>query len=731
MIDIDDVAFYDLEVYPGWFLFGVKYRGVYHQWVNDLKLVQDFLDWSRRNSVTLVGYNSNHYDDPVLTAFLRTGDPMAAYRTSVDIIVNQVPTWTLDRDLESIDLMPILPNRLSLKKVGVCLGHTKLQELPVPWDRTPDQGEQQVLLGYNRNDLDITEKLYNAIYPEVKLRDDMSKQYGINLRSKGEATIAELILLHEFNASGRQETKRGLNDVARSYIDAQPWVQVKVPSWWETLVTNKLWTVESIGESVFKKTIPVENDRLQKGFLDRTVFLGDRYYQMGVGGLHSIDGPGAWLPKDDEFLVDIDVASYYPMIILTQGLAPRAWGADFLRIYRTLVDRRLTAKRTGNKTTADVLKIVLNGTYGKSSDPFSALYDPQLTANVTVLGQLGLLALIEMLDGIANVVSANTDGITVLGKRSRQDEMVAIVDTWEGATGFTMEFSGYYGLFQKDVNNYIAMQADGKVKQKGTFIDKWPDLRHTPSANIVATAVVNEVAKRMSLEATIMSCTDINQFILTQSVGGNFTTEWRGQPLGKILRFYKSTNPAAAPIIRTPGEGDKGKQGIVADSESCIPLEDLPDAFPDDVDLDWYITKAAELYNTITERKRTGMNRWAEVLSSVGLVPCMVDPLNPLSRARVEYGGTDFSSLPQGWAFGTGTGVATGLIAAVHDDDRVTVWKADKDYPSSTRAKVTKDHGFKLLYGARVPLNMPMFEVGPPVDFDQYYTPAELKKVGR
>ena len=266
------------------------------------------------------------------------------------------------------------------------------------------------------------------------------------------------------------------------------------------------------------------------------------------------------------------------------------------------------------------------------------------------------------------------------------------------------------------------------MKAKGRFVDKWPDLRHTPNANIVATAVKNYLTDRKPVEATIAECSDINQFILTQTVTGDWTTSWRDTPLGKVLRFYKSTLDAAAPIIRTPGGGAKGKMGIVPNSESCIPLEDLPDSLPADIDYNWYIKEAKLLVGLISQPKTPGMNRWAEVMHQNGLRPCFFNPHAPrLSRAAVVYGEDDFTSLPVGWEIGTGTG--DGLIAKVFDG-LTYVYHSTKTYPSKTRRKVREDHGFELFYGARVPVRG-IYGVYPERDHDEHYTPAELKKVGR
>lgn len=737
---VDNIVTYDLEVFPGWFEAGFElpdekiYQIVVTPGAFDaVDQLRAMLKWLADHGYTLAGFNSRGYDDLVLTGFLADPDPATAYAISQRIIAGGEKPWTFDNEIQSIDLMPILPGRMSLKKIGVCLGHPKLQELPVPWDQTPTWIQQQTLLGYNGNDLQITRKLCNTLKADLELRSQMSDQYGVDLRSMGEATMAEAILFAEYKKLGGQLSKRQLNERAHEILVEYPYAQVKTPSWWSELAHKReQGVVEALGEDIFNTDIEItESGRLSSAQMTRQIYLDDRYYTMGVGGLHSVDGPGCWVPGPDEQLFDIDVASYYPNIILTQDLAPRTWGDEFRFIYRTIVERRMHAKRTGDSTTAQILKIVANGTYGKSSEPFSCIYDPQMTANVTVLGQLGLLMLISMLEGIATVCSANTDGITVLVKRNRFDDLADAVIDWEKATGFEMEYTEYAGLYQRDVNNYIALTTDGNVKTKGVFVSKWPDLRHMPSANIIARAIIAKLQDDVPIAETVHECHDINQFILTQNVTGGWTTSWNGQRLGKVLRFYKSNREDAAPIIRTPGENDAGNESKVSDSDGCVPLEDYPEEFPSDMNRYWYVDQALKLLDVITQPKRPGLTRWAESMHMQGLSPCTVNPESGRSRAAVRWGTEDFTSMPEGWMLGTKTG--DGLLAIRHGEYYTDLIKVDRDYPAKSRAKVKKDHGLELVYGARVPL--PGFytvrDLDPTVSFDEYYTPAELKRVGR
>lgn len=736
---VESPILYDLEVYPGWFEAGFLLpSGEVRQYVvtpedtSHLAPLAEFLNWVQFSPYPLCGFNSIGYDDPVLTAILNEKTCEATYRTSCDIIQHGIKAWSLPNDVNSVDLMQILPNRISLKKIGVCLGHKKLQELPVRFDKVPDVVERNVLLQYNLNDLEITKKLHTAILPELKLRQVMSEAYGVDMRSKGEAAMAEAALLSELKKRRPGVKKKDLNEESVEYYRNRGCVDVKPPFWWERARNAAPITV-ALGDDLMSRPIPIDLNtmKVKKGVIDKQVFIDDRYYQTGIGGLHSVDGAGCWIPKDDEVLMDIDVASYYPNLILTNKIYPISWGPVFLEIYRDIVERRMTAKKSGDKVTADVLKIVVNGTYGKTSEIFSSLYDPEVTVNTTVSGQLALLVLIEVLTGKATVCSANTDGMTVLCKEKDLDEVKGIVAQWEELTGLEMEYTQYAGIYQRSVNDYIAVKTAGKVKAKGTFLDAWPDLRHTPRANIVATAVQAACLKPADAENvihdTIRGCTDINQFLLTHTVTGRTKTRWGDQALGKVLRFYKSNRPDAGPIMRC---GDDGVESMVPDSESCVPLEDLPEYFPRDVNLAWYVNRAIEQWRKISVPKKPGMNRWAEVMWEMGLPAAAVakDSELPLSRAAVRRGKYDFSSMGPGMTMGVKTG--DGLLAKRDADGRVEFYLATKSYPGKTRALVMRDEGFELLYGPRVAHNG-LVILNEELDFDKFYTVAELRKVGR
>lgn len=224
------------------------------------------------------------------------------------------------------------------------------------------------------------------------------------------------------------------------------------------------------------------------------------------------------------------------------------------------------------------MKTLLNGTFGKLGSKWSIFYAPSEFIQVTVGGQLSLLMLIEMLEicGIS-VVSANTDGLVIKCRRDMEWLRNQIVKWWETITGFETEAVNYRAICSRDVNNYIAIGVDGKVKRKGTYAPpipvatSWPN----PTGEICQDALVEYLTKGTPISTTIGTCTDIRKFVHIRRVKGG--GEWNGEFLGKAVRWYFATGQTA-PILYI-SNGNK-----VANSDGCRPLMELPDSLPTDID---------------------------------------------------------------------------------------------------------------------------------------------------
>ena len=262
-------------------------------------------------------------------------------------------------------------------------------------------------------------------------------------------------------------------------------------------------------------------------------------------------------------------------------------GEEFLNVYGEIVQRRLHAKATGDKSTADSLKIAVNGSFGKLGSKYSALYSPDLLIQTTVTGQLALIMLIESVTNAgAEVVSANTDGIVVYCDSDRENDVEAAAFEWMLDTTYELERTDYRLIASRDVNNYVAVKPNGSIKGKGAFAD--PTMMKNPDAQIVYQAVSQYAIDGTPVDQTIKQCQDLRRFVTVRQVKGGAV--WRDKILGKAVRWYLSRSVPEHEYIQYASNGNK-----VPRSDGAMPVMDMPDDFPGDIDYDAYILDAEKL----------------------------------------------------------------------------------------------------------------------------------------
>jgi hypothetical protein len=195
--------------------------------------------------------------------------------------------------------------------------------------------------------------------------------------------------------------------------------------------------------------------------------------------------------------------------------------------------------------------------------------------------------LIEALElaGVS-VISANTDGVVIHTKKDNERTVEEICFDWMMTTSFELERTDYMALASRDVNNYVAVKENGSYKGKGIFSES--GLMKNPDFSIIARAVAEYVATGVKPRSVIMSSKDVREFVSLRKVTGG--AQWRGQYLGKAVRFYYSTSVAHDECIHYANNSNR-----VPKSAGGKPLMVLTDAFPDDIDYAPYIEAAEKL----------------------------------------------------------------------------------------------------------------------------------------
>lgn len=552
------------------------------------------LTWVLHN-FTLVGFNSTDYDLPIIALALAGLDCATLKQATNKIIVEQIKAWLVLRShkvkplrVDHIDLISVCPLQASLKIYAARVHAPRIQELPFDPDWQLDEDQITIVRWYCVNDLTCTAFLFMELRPHLELRVSMSAMYGVDLRSKSDAQIAEAVLVHEL-------TRINYSKPTRPEIPAGTMFCYKVPSYinYQTDALRSVLAIVASADFIVEESGYVE---MPKDLNELAISIGGGVYRMGMGGLHSSETCVAHFSDAQNVIVDRDVSSYYPAIILNQELYPKHLGPNFLTVYKELVDRRLAAKKDpARKTEAATLKITINGSFGKLGNKWSVLYAPDLMIQVTITGQLTLLMLIERLElaGIP-VVSGNTDGIICKLPRSDMARMETIARQWEIDTGFLTEQSIYEAVFCRDVNNYIAVKGDGSHKVKGEYAERGSAgdsvLSKNPVNLICNDAVLEFVKWGKPIVETIRQCRDIRRFITIRTVKGGAVKD--GEYLGKAIRWYYAAGETGEIIYALNGNK-------VPNSDGARPMMDLPYSLPPDIDYERYERDALSILSAI------------------------------------------------------------------------------------------------------------------------------------
>jgi DNA polymerase len=207
--------------------------------------------------------------------------------------------------------------------------------------------------------------------------------------------------------------------------------------------------------------------------------------------------------------------------------------------------------------------------------------------------------LIEMLSPHCQLIQSNTDGILIrMPDGQDKNKWYELIDDiayeWEKRTGLNLEFDEYVKVFQKDVNNYIVVSADGKYKSKGAYVKKLSNLDYGDFP-IVNKALVDYIVKGTPVETTINQCDMLKEFQMVTKIGSKYKRLMHG---GKVLnekcvRVFASLNNSAGGLTKVSLR--TGKPEKVANSpEHCFMWNDAIDGVkvPSELDKNWYIKKA-------------------------------------------------------------------------------------------------------------------------------------------
>ena len=574
MIIRDKIVYvYDIEVFPNVFHCTVKNTetGELHKFEiscrrNQLDELVEFFhtvntkytfgnlyttDIKLDTNILFCGYNNLHYDNAIINYIIDCYNIMKykGYRDICRSVFNlsKVITTSSEDDnyawrkwkymicFDSFDILTMLYSnklRVGLKEIQVTMQYKNVQEFVADWQADLPENQIDSMIDYNINDVNSTEELLNRCKKDIDLRIAIEDEYGVRVLSKDGVNIGMKILTQKYLEKTGQ-TWWDIKDL-RSPMSVIPLNSVILPfiKYDSPILTRVLNDMKSQIVSPGRK-----------GYENKFVFEGLQY-SVGVGGIHSVNKPEIIIPKEDEMLIDIDVASLYPSMLIEYEFYPKHLGPEFLEVYKQIKDERIEAKHNGNKVKNETLKLALNGLSGNLQNEHNFCYSPFAVMQIRINGQLLLLMLAEKLTQLGcRIVQANTDGLFVLLKKDVYSKVNNVCREWEQLTRLTLEEERFKAMYQYAINDYFAITEDDKVKEKGMFITT-VKLGKGLTPKIIPKAVINFFKNGVSVEETIKGCKDIRDFLMSEKTGKQWHVEYNNKEQQRTNRFYASTNGA-------------------------------------------------------------------------------------------------------------------------------------------------------------------------------------------
>ncbi len=584
----------DIEIYHNFFCVGCYFFDLDRYECIQIQHFPKFIEFLEKKRPTLITFNGIHYDLRILSYALthyHDDNIVEALKFFSDYII--VPPKEKIPELEhhrwwsgtpQIDLKNVLGGRIcpSLKKLAVRLHLDEVEALPIPPDKILTDTERQQIIEYNKLDCLNTKKLLEHCKPLLELRKSLGNMYKVDCMSLADSQIAEKIMSAQLQGPTEKftEQSRPVDAFVTGfhYETPQNFYNRFQKTW---IKFDKIYDPLK-GKHTFKKYFLEEKEKLIALKIDDIV----PPVEYKFGGLHSIHSKKSICGEE---AYEADVASFYPYLILNYGIFPESVGEEFLAVYRNILERRLAAKKAGNKIEADSLKIVLNSVFGKFNEIFSKLHDPLAGASVCLHGECAILRLMDMCyqEGI-EVLLVNTDGIVTKQNPSQ------VIDWWQQELKMTLETKKITKYVIKDSNNHILKYADGSIKVKGIAFANESSASKQTNFAIVQKALVECLMNGVPMETTIRECKDLHQFVGCYVKGPSIlelksspTPDEVGLVMPNLVRWYigESGQTLYRRNIKTVTK--------IADSENFINCNKMPISFPDDLNYNQYIKMAS------------------------------------------------------------------------------------------------------------------------------------------
>lgn len=596
------IYIYDIEVFKKDNLY--VFRDYFtKEWTvihNDLEALRKFY-LANRDSL-FIGYNSHSYDSNVMRAHMQGKNPYHVSKAIIESDDRGLVYKMFDTKKTPVFGMDLYQDNrgFSLKEHSAFLG-INIKETEVDFDIERELTEEESILNemYCKNDVLATELRFEQNIGMLVAKATIALYFGLD---KTTLSMTNANLTAELLGAVKQE-ERG--DELDKY---------ELPECFE---------IES--DEIKKAFMSGEFEQNEKGNASIALEVNRRDVTevLGVGGIHGAKESFIYVGDFNAR----DVGSLYPNTMTLFNYESRNIPEDKKHVFQMLLDERMKAKYS-DKETINVrgveiptkllingFKLPLNTTYGAMGAEFNKLYDPRMRLLVCITGQMALFDLLEKIEPHATIIQSNTDAHYYIPFSDEDAKKIdELAKDWEKRTGYTLDNDPFKAIFQKDVNNYLAVTATGKVKFKGA-IGLTNGLK--VSKAVVSNAFINYVVGGKNYKEFINECTDLRQFQIIAKTGWTFDdtivrdadgNEHKAQKVNRVFAIKEASNAVEIFKVKRGSIMEEEGTTIIGNDSYTKGVPNAPDYYMidneaigegtitlDKLDKEYYINQVEEL----------------------------------------------------------------------------------------------------------------------------------------
>lgn len=544
---------------------------------NDLDELRKFyLEY--RDSM-FIGYNNASYDNNVMRGYLQGKNAYQMSKTIIESDNRGLVYKMFDSHKTPLFGMDLYQDNkgFSLKEHSGFLGiNIKETEVDFDMDRPLTDEEKEKNVAYCKNDVLATEKRFEQNIGMLLAKATIALMFDMD---KTDLLQTNANLTAKLLGATKQEVRPDLTDPLE--LDKRLNINTK-----------------EIAEAYLNHEFELNEDGKLNVSLEYTDEDG---YTMifGSGGVH---GAKASYIHIGMFPMR-DWGSLYPNTMEQFNLLSRNIPKDKIHRYGDLLKQRMDAKYSGEEVAnikgvevptyvmINGIKLPLNTKFGASGAEFNALYDPRNQFLVCATGQLIMTNMYELIKGKAQFIQSNTDAHAYIPNSEADDKAIdEALDEFANKIGLTLDKDMFREIWQKDVNSYIAVQPNGKVKIKGA-IGLTGGLK--VSKAIVSNAFINYLVAGKDYKEFINECNELRQFQIITKTGWTFDRTVQRDVNGNESEAQKVNRVFAVKDKTNAVELFKVKEGQLLDIEA--------DEFKDNISYTKGLANAPEYYTISNE----------------------------------------------------------------------------------------------------------------------------------